>query len=405
MKNLLLVLLFLSCSIYPQTNLMREILSNGKEIVQDVISQHEKYKIQIIYTQVDRDENNKPNLTTYSLYANNNDYFYPASSVKFPAALLALEKLNGLKIDGLTKYSPLTIDSVYSGQSFVKYDSSSENNFASIAHYIKKILLASDNDAYNRIYEFVGHKSLNESLWKKGYTDVRLNHRLSIFLSDDENRHTNPFNFYNNNEILYTQPEAVSDMEFTKTYNNEQMGTGFYRSGELINEPMDFSAKNYFSLVDIHEILKAVIFPEEVPQEKRFNLTDDDYNFIYKYMMLFPRESDYPGYDPAVYFDSFVKFFMFDKKNTNIRELNKVGLAYGFLIDNAYIIDLENNIEFLLSATIYVNDDGIFNDDKYEYDEIGFPFMEELGRIFYNYEITRDKKNSPDLEKFRKLLE
>lgn len=405
MKKLLLALLFLSCSIYPQTNLMREILSNGKEIVQEVMSQHEKYKIQIIYTQVDRDENNKPNLTTYSLYANNNDYFYPASSVKFPAALLALEKLNGLKIDGLTKYSPLTIDSVYSGQSFVKYDSSSENNFASIAHYIKKILLVSDNDAYNRIYEFVGHKSLNESLWKKGYTDVRLNHRLSIFLSDEENRHTNPFNFYNNNEILYTQPEAVSDLEFTKTYDNEQMGTGFYRSGELINEPMDFSAKNYFSLVDIHEILKAVIFPEEAPQEKRFNLTDDDYNFLYKYMMLFPRESDYPEYNPEVYFDSFVKFFMFDKKNANIRELNKVGLAYGFLIDNAYVIDLENNIEFLLSATIYVNDDGIFNDDKYEYDEIGFPFMEELGRVFYEYEIARNKKNFPILEKFRKFLE
>ena len=35
---------------------------------------------------------------------------------------------------------------------------------------------------------------------------------------------------------------------------------------------------------------------------------------------------------------------------------------------------------FILSATIKVNNNRIYNDDKYEYDDIGFPFLAELGR-------------------------
>jgi hypothetical protein len=34
----------------------------------------------------------------------------------------------------------------------------------------------------------------------------------------------------------------------------------------------------------------------------------------------------------------------------------------------------------VLSATLYVNADGVLNDDRYEYDTIGYPFLAELGR-------------------------
>ncbi|MDP3682829.1 MAG: hypothetical protein Q8S01_02755, partial [Ignavibacteria bacterium] len=85
-------------------------------------------------------------------------------------------------------------------------------------------------------------------------------------------------------------------------------------------------------------------------------------------------------------------FFCGDTKDTlpdYIKIYNKVGMAYGYLIDNAYIVDSNNKIEFLLSAVIYVNEDEIFNDDKYEYDEIGLPFLANLGRVIYSYELER----------------
>lgn len=74
----------------------------------------------------------------------------------------------------------------------------------------------------------------------------------------------------------------------------------------------------------------------------------------------------------------------------HIEIYNKVGYAYGYLTDFAYIKDTQNNIEFILSATIHVNQNGIFNDDNYEYDTIGIPFLAELGRRIYNSEKFRD---------------
>ena len=55
----------------------------------------------------------------------------------------------------------------------------------------------------------------------------------------------------------------------------------------------------------------------------------------------------------------------------------------------------------MVSAIIYCNSDGIFNDDKYDYDEIGFPFMKHLGQVIYDLELKRKKKVVPDLSRFR----
>ena len=57
-----------------------------------------------------------------------------------------------------------------------------------------------------------------------------------------------------------------------------------------------------------------------------------------------------------------------------------MGYAYGYLTDCAYIINRETNKEYIITATIHVNENGIFNDDNYEYETIGIPFLAELGR-------------------------
>ena len=56
-------------------------------------------------------------------------------------------------------------------------------------------------------------------------------------------------------------------------------------------------------------------------------------------------------------------------------------------------MDTKNNIEFMLVATIHVNDNRIYNDGVYEYDEVGFPFLRELGNLIHGSEVKRRKKN------------
>lgn len=393
-----------SISIYSQNNLIEKLLFENHKQFENVLKNIDTFEVQIIYTQIDRDENNFPSFTTHKYRVNPRNYFYPASTVKLPAAILSLEKLNNLNIVGLNKYTPLKVDSASERQKALTVDSSSESGLPSIAHYIKKVFLVSDNDAYNRLYEFLGQSEINENLHNKGFKDVKILHRFQGGLTSEDNRITNPFTFYENDRVIYIQEGQRNSNTYNLELDGLSKGIGYLNSAdEIIYKPFDFSARNYISLESLHEILKAVIFPESVAPDKRFSLKDDDYNFLYKYMSMLPKESKYPSYD-TTYYDSYVKYYMFGNSKApmpeSIRIFNKVGLAYGYLTDIAYVVDFERKIEFMLSAVIHVNKNKIYNDGIYEYDEIGLPFFADLGKIIYNYELARVRKFSPDLSKF-----
>lgn len=392
--------------------LLLNILEKKPELFGKILAEPSKYRVQILYTQIDRDKNNAPSFKSYAYRLNKDEYFYPASTVKFPACLLALEKLNQLKIKDLNRQSWMLSDSAYDGQIRQTQDESNlDGGIPTIEHYIKKILLVSDNDAFNRLYEFMGQEAFNEVLYKKGYKDLRIVHRLQTPMSREQNRRSNPIVFRKKAEgdemmltDIYRQPMLVNP----KVYEPNapiKLGKGYMRGDKLVEEPFDFTYKNYFSIENQQAILRGVLFPESVAAEQRFDLSNDDYSLIYKYMSQFPTETNNPPYkkDTALY-DSYCKFLMFgDSKKPmprSIRIFNKVGDAYGFLIDNAYIVDFEKKIEFMLTAVIYCNSDEVFNDDKYDYDTIGFPFMANLGKTIYEFEVKRKRKVKPDLSKF-----
>ena len=122
-----------------------------------------------------------------------------------------------------------------------------------------------------------------------------------------------------------------------------------------------------------------------------------------KYMSQLPTESTFPPYsaDSASYWPAYCKFLLFGAEKEpwpkNIRVFNKTGDAYGQMLDVAYIVDYDKKIEFFLSAVIYCNEDGILNDDKYDYNKLGLPFMKHLGEVIYEYELKRSRKTVPDL--------
>lgn len=369
-----------------------------------IVANKENNKVQIVYTQINRDKNNKPSFKKYTYNLNHNTYFYPASTAKMPTAFLALQKLNEINKKGLNKNTTMLTDSVSKNQAIVKKDTSSQNGYPSIAHYIKKVFMVSDNEANNRLYEFLGQEYLNNSLHKLGYEDAQIIHRLGIALSEEENRKTNPVKFLDaNKKIIFEQLQQTSKLNYIN--RNDFFGKGFYKNDSIINEPFNFSTKNRLYLDDMNDMLLRVIFPEAYPASKRFNLTKDDYNFLLKYMSQMPTESIFPKYDTLEFYDAHCKFLMYGSEKgsipKNIRIFNKVGDAYGFLTDIAYIVDFEKNIEFALSVTILANADGIFNDDKYDYETIGLPFMKNLGQAIYNYELKRERKFKPNLKKFK----
>jgi hypothetical protein len=409
MRHYLIILSLLICSLSNTAQsrtdkLLNDIFAAVKDsLFQSVIQNPEVYRYQIIYTQINRDKNNVPAFSNYYFNYDSLRYFNPASMVKMPLAFLALEKLNTLKDKAIDKFTPMQYDSGYSRQTVLYKDSTAENGLPSIAQFIRKAFLVSDNDAYTRMYEFVGQQTTNSRLHAMGYPDMRITRRF-MRMNADENRHTNPIRFIKpDGSLIYFQPPAYNTDSFDFS-NTNKMGRAYMNAQDsLINEPIDFTMANNVTVYHLQQLLQAVLFPNSVPANRRFHLEKPDYEFLYRYLSQYPSETDYPKYDTGLYYDSYVKFFFKQGSHSipnYIRVFNKVGWAYGCLTDVSYVADFKNKVEFMLTATIYVNSDGVMNDNKYDYDNIGYPFLYKLGQCIYDYELKRERKYKPDLFQF-----
>jgi hypothetical protein len=390
---------------FKNDSLMAEILgSDTAAVLREVLAAPDSFRVQIMYTQINRDHRNQPHFKHYHFHVSSDLYFYPASTVKLPLALLSLEKLNGLGRMGVDKFTRMAYDSSYSGQQPFFRDSSARDGYPSVAQFIRKAFLISDNDAYNRMYEFVGQETIHRRLEQMGFSGTRIV-RQFLPLSEAENRHSNQIRFLNEKgQVIYIQPAAFNKDSFPY-HSVVKIGRGFLNAKDsLIAEPMDFTRHNRITLEDLQQLLQSALFPSSVPKSKRFHLTKEDYSFLLEYLSQYPAETPYPKYDTSEFFDSYVKFYFLKggrRLPDNIRVFNKVGWAYGFMTDVSYIVDFTNKIEFMLTTTIYTNADGILNDNIYEYDSIALPFLYRVGQDFYQYDLKRQRSVKPDLSKFR----
>jgi hypothetical protein len=379
-------------------NPLELIMNSELPKIKSIKSELASHEVQILYTQIERSADWNPSFNEFSFQLEADNYFYPASTAKLPVAILALQRIkelrsSGSKIDMNTEFeifNPKSNEVILSG------DSTERDNKATIAHMVKKIFLVSDNDAYNYLFEFLGRDYINQELNKRNIGPAHINHK---FQSGANNKQMMAFRFKTEAGIEVIEGSVSQVDKHSMPLKKLIKGVGYTDdSGNLFNNAFDFSEKNYFSLQSLNKIIKSIIFPANIPEKERFNLTEADYNFLKLWMSRLPRESDFPNYNDEEHYDSYVKFLIFGDdlgtiEEDDIRIYNKIGMAYGTLTEAAYIVDEKNDIEFMLSATILINDNGIFNDGIYEYEEKGLPFLAELGRQVYQFELNR--KNKP----------
>ncbi|WP_071595174.1 serine hydrolase [Hymenobacter aerophilus] len=363
-----------------------------------VVERADEYELQIIYTQINRDAEQRPTFVEHTFRLDASHYFNPASLVKLPTVALALEKLNRLHQPGLTRRSPMRTGTAFRCQTPAPYVASADSDrINTVGNYAKRMLLVSDNGAYNRLYEFLGQRPLNERLAELGYPETRIVRRFAP-CDTAANRHTNPIEFRNpaTGQVSYQQPAAVNLRPFDFPLGQISKGRAHQAGGRIVPGPYDFTTANYLPLQSITGMLRALLFPEAVPPSQRLRLTDDDYSFLRYYLHHTPHGSGYSLYQPARYFDAYKKYLYYGRKPTvaaepGLRIYNIVGMSHGFLSDVAYFADSTNRSEFMLSAVLYVNKNGIINDGTYEYETVGLPFLAALGQQIRHYEATRTR--------------
>ena len=369
---LLGVFLFACCNGEPRTEIhpLKQILYTSEvSAIRKVMDRVDQHELQILYTRIHRTKD-KIQFTDYEFNLNNSAYFYPASTVKFPIALLALEKVSQL--------DDFTLDTRF----YVEGDTLE----TTIGQEVIKVFALSDNDANNRLFEFLGQDTINLGLSSKGIGPHRIAHRLATDNADDIT--TRPLIVYlNDSTTTQLGPVISTPLEYLEL-DNIQKGIGYISGEDFLEEPFDFSLKNYYPVSTQHEIMKRLFFPQQYESNERFGLGSEERSLLLEAMSSLPRKY---GYDENDFYDSYGKFFIYGDSRNRIPEsvkiYNKIGYAYGTLTDCAYVKDKDNNIDFILTATILVNQNMVFNDDQYEYESIGIPFLAALGREILKYEL------------------
>ncbi|GAB3301217.1 serine hydrolase [Hymenobacter tenuis] len=387
----------------PNSPLLDSLLRSDPKLL-PVATRAATYELQIIYTQINRDAQQQPHFVQHDFRLDARQYFNPASLIKLPVAALALEKLNTLRRPGLTRRSPMATGVAFRCQTAAPYIMSADSDrINTVGNYIKRMLLVSDNQAYNRLYEFLGQRPLNERLSSLGYPDARIVRRFAP-CDTGANRYTNPIEFRNPTSglVCYQQPAAVNSKPFSFPLGPIRKGKAHQAGGRIVPSPYDFTTANYLPLQNSTDMLKAVLFPESVGSEKRFSLTPDDYAFLRYYLRNTPHSAGYALYTSSRYFDAYKKYLYYGRNpksatSSSLYIYNVVGMSHGYLADVAYFADPQHGTEFMLSAVLYVNSDNIINDGVYEYESVGMPFLAALGRVVYHYELQRPRTISPIL--------
>ena len=378
MKRILLLAVFsslLSCNSNPI-----ELVLKSDPYLKEIIKDKEDYEIQVMLTKINHN-NTKIDFQNYQYQHDENQYFYPASTIKLPIVVLTLKKINELRSKGsdITLKSKIILNNVDNHSNFKLQDS-----ITSFQNLIADIFLVSDNSASNILIDFIGYNYFNDEMQNAGFDRTYLNHK---FNPDPYVNSTWQISDLDNNMISSINDNQKIIKADDKT-NGLDKGESRYFNGEILDESLNFSEKNRFSITDMHNLIKYIFYPEIFDMANTFNLNVEDYDFIRYWMSRFTYEDIGEKFiGDEKFFENYNKFFIHGDKqsvsNEQIRVYNKIGQAYGTSIDNGLIKNYQNNVEFILTSTIYTNKNKVINDNLYEYDDIAEPFLAKLSRAIY----------------------
>lgn len=369
-----------ACASGPDTT-VPDMLASRPDQFAAVRRQAETFRLQLLISEVVPGKDGTARLRRHT-YRTDAEYFYPASSIKLCAAVAAVQMIEAID-NGMTLDTPLVISPLHPGEPAQQADPSNLDDGAfTVGHEIRKLFLVSDNEAFNRLYDLVGHEGLNLAMTNgAGLSSVVINHRLSSARSAEDNLRTPRVELVGVGEI---EPRISTLGPLTnKCARGLSVGDGYIAGGEVRTSPMDFTHRNGVSLRDLQDLLVMVVRPDIDIGKPSLSLSTEHREFLLQAMSMYPRDCTNPRYSAAEFPDDYGKFLLPGLERvcvrSDLRIYNKVGQAYGFTVENAYIVNAQTDREVFVTAVIYTNRDGILNDDRYEYESIALPFMADLG--------------------------
>jgi hypothetical protein len=340
-------------------------------VLAPLVQRASELRLQVLVAVPTRGEDGAPSLQRQQ-YRADAEYFYPASAVKLCGAVAALEKLGELRAEthvaDLSTSTPLHIRQ------------GDEVTDTTLGDDIERALIVSDNDAFNRLYAFVGRDELSERMARIGLKSVRFLHELG---GGVRARPRPVVELVPASGPPIPVAERVDFVPAKTQVEGLLVGNAHLDdAGHLVDGPMDFSGKNRVSLTDLQNLLVMVMRPE-LGEGDGPRLGDAERAFLRTTLGTLP--SKWHGAAGATSLDAVHKpleaAVSARLPGHAIHVFGKGGMAYGFLIENAYVLDETTGRSFFVAATVYANENDVLNDDRYEYTSIATPFVTRVGEL------------------------
>jgi hypothetical protein len=368
---------------------LQHILLHKDPLLDKVLENPSKYYFQLIYTKVEKSDN-KNNYHTYSINQGN-QYYYPASLIKFPLAFVALEKLTALKDSGVGINDHISVNTCSCDFATDNYVSKHKN--PTMLQFLREMMIMSNNDAYNLYFDFVGRDLFNSRMHSMNIFDIQMKNRFTGGCGEDRNKAFGGLSFNKNNASkAFTIPCFKSIQNWmidSIKYPTFFESTSYYKK-KIITNRQNNAANNYVSLLQSHQLIINLMHPSAKLYINDFKIDVEYKNEFIKALGSFPRELENSSYDTANLADYYYKFFIDPKvirtKDNSIRVYNKVGLASGFVSDVSYFYDSTNQIEYFISAAILSKK---ANSDINNYNDFGIPILRKIGGLIYTEELYK----------------
>ena len=353
-------------------SLVLDILKKGSSRLQSFLAKSHEYGLQICFTRLYK-LGSETKFQTFCT-PENSDWFAPASLVKLPLAALLLEQLEAAKIDWISAKLafPAMPDCAERARELRQPQA--------VTRLIERALVLSDDSAYCALFDALGPQHIAERMRQMGHADVRIQARFGA-CGPENSKITGPVQIFSASGKVLSITPARAPFALVSAPAPIKIGRAWMQGGLRVEGAKDFTTSNSAPLANLHEMMLALMRPERVAQNQRFQISERARQFLLTGMRLNPAESKYSNIEEAKLDRTFFRLLGVGDGQwpKDLVVENKVGWAYGFLSDMAHLKQV--NRECFISCKMYLNRDGVLNDGQYEYESIGRPAMAEIGRL------------------------
>ena len=251
----------------------------------------------------------------------------------------------------------------------------------------RRALIVSDNEGANRLLSFAGHKDpIHEHVWGHGARSVRVRGGLprggqravgdgvaALRCAARRGAH-----------LLLPERKAARAVPPTEL-PGARRGRGPHRERKARRRGHVLRGQERRVDPAICRTPGRLVRPDLSPDAEP-TMAPEDAEAVRTFLRTLPSESGLPASIaipwPTGASARYLRGLERVRPRAGFELYSKIGQAYGFTMDNAYVVDKRSGKAFFLTACVYSNANEVLNDDVYGYDSEAMPLLADLAEAF-----------------------